>query len=324
MQLRAIPLVVGGSRTGALILVRDVTELRRRERELLSKDATIKEIHHRVKNNLQTVAALLRLQARRLSEPEARSALEEAVRRVGSIAVVHETLSLTPDEVVDFDEVAARVATMAVEVSAPELGITPRLNGTFGMLPAAVATPLAMVLTELLQNALQHGLGSADGSGLPGSPDRAGGSFDWAGGSPDQSGGSPDRAGGSPDRASGSPDRASGSPDRASGSPDRASGSPDRAGGRMASLEVTARRRAGKLTVMVADSGAGLPEGFDLSSAASLGLQIVRTLVVSELGGSLEITGRAAGGTLVVVNLPVDTAAPSEPPVGGADGARAG
>jgi two-component sensor histidine kinase len=92
----------------------------------------------------------------------------------------------------------------------------------------------------------------------------------------------------------------------------------------MASLEVTARRRAGKLTVMVADSGAGLPEGFDLSSAASLGLQIVRTLVVSELGGSLEITGRAAGGTLVVVNLPVETAAPSEPPVGGADGARAG
>ena len=303
VQLRAIPLVVGGSRTGALILVRDVTELRRRERELLSKDATIKEIHHRVKNNLQTVAALLRLQARRLSEPEARSALEEAVRRVGSIAVVHETLSLTPDEVVDFDDVAARVATMAVEVSAPELGITPRLNGTFGMLPAAVATPLAMVLTELLQNALQHGLGSADGSSLPGSADRAGGSFDWADGSPDQAGGSPDQAGSSPDGAGGFPDRAD---------------------GRMASLEVTARRRAGKLTVMVADSGAGLPEGFDLSSAASLGLQIVRTLVVSELGGSLEITGRAAGGTLVVVNLPVETAAPSEPPVGGADGARAG
>ena len=65
VQLRSIPLIVGGSRTGALILVRDVTELRRRERELMTKDATIREIHHRVKNNLQTVAALLRLQARR-------------------------------------------------------------------------------------------------------------------------------------------------------------------------------------------------------------------------------------------------------------------
>ena len=246
VQLRAIPLVVGGSRTGALILVRDVTELRRRERELLSKDATIKEIHHRVKNNLQTVAALLRLQARRMSEPEARAALEEAVRRVGSIAVVHETLSLTPEEVVDFDDVAARVATMAVEVSAPELGITPRLAGTFGRLPAAVATPLAMVLTELLQNALQHGL----------------------------------------------------APDHGSSPACRGPGS----------LLVTARRLPGRLTVMVADSGAGLPEGFDLSSADSLGLQIVRTLVVAELGGSLEISGRPVGGTLVAVDLPVETA----------------
>src|SRR5262249_60808519 len=91
VQLRSIPLVVGGLPTGALILVRDVTELRRRERELMTKDATIREIHHRVKNNLQTVAALLRLQARRLSAPESRAALEEAVRRVGSIAIVHET-----------------------------------------------------------------------------------------------------------------------------------------------------------------------------------------------------------------------------------------
>ena len=75
------------------MLLRDVTDLRSRDRELVTKDATIREIHHRVKNNLQTVAALLRLQARRIDVPEARAALEEAVRRVGSIALVHETLS---------------------------------------------------------------------------------------------------------------------------------------------------------------------------------------------------------------------------------------
>ena len=114
VQLRAIPLVVGAARTGALVLVRDVTELRRRERELLTKDATIREIHHRVKNNLQTVAALLRLQARRIRVPEGRAALEEAVRRVGSIAIVHETLSHTPEDVIDFDDIAGRVAMMAV------------------------------------------------------------------------------------------------------------------------------------------------------------------------------------------------------------------
>ena len=80
------------------MLLRDVTDLRSRDRELVTKDATIREIHHRVKNNLQTVAALLRLQARRMTVPEARAALEEAVRRVGSIALVHETLSQSLDE----------------------------------------------------------------------------------------------------------------------------------------------------------------------------------------------------------------------------------
>ena len=64
--VRAIPLRPRGQHIGALILVRDVTDLRRRDRELVTKDATIREIHHRVKNNLQTVAALLRLQARRM------------------------------------------------------------------------------------------------------------------------------------------------------------------------------------------------------------------------------------------------------------------
>jgi two-component system, sensor histidine kinase PdtaS len=170
VQLRSIPLVVAGQRTGALLLVRDVTELRRRERELLTKEATIREIHHRVKNNLQTVAALLRLQARRMSVPEAREALQEAVRRVGSIAIVHETLSHAPEEIVDFDDIADRVAMMAGEVSSPEVRVTPKITGQFGMLPSTVATPLAMVLTELLQNALQHGFGSTP-SRAPGTDD---------------------------------------------------------------------------------------------------------------------------------------------------------
>src|SRR3954449_7817653 len=90
--VRAIPLKSRGEHVGGLVLMRDVTDLRRRDRELVTKDATIREIHHRVKNNLQTVAALLRLQARRMDSSDAKAALEEAVRRVGSIAIVHETL----------------------------------------------------------------------------------------------------------------------------------------------------------------------------------------------------------------------------------------
>jgi len=154
--LRALPLVPGGEPRGALVLVRDVTELRRRDRQILGKDATIREIHHRVKNNLQTVAALLRLQARRLDEPRARAALEESVRRVASIAMVHETLSLTLDETVRFDGIADRVLAMCAEVAAPESAVVVVRRGEFGVLAADVATPLAMVLTELVQNAVEH------------------------------------------------------------------------------------------------------------------------------------------------------------------------
>jgi two-component sensor histidine kinase len=154
VQLRALPLRPGGDHIGALVLVHDVTELRRQERALVGKDATIREIHHRVKNNLQTVAALLRLQARRLTAPEARTALEESVRRVSSIAVVHETLSGVLDESVRFDDVADQVLAMVVEVAGSRVAV--RRVGSFGVLTAEVATPLAMVLSELVQNAVEH------------------------------------------------------------------------------------------------------------------------------------------------------------------------
>jgi two-component sensor histidine kinase len=164
VSMRAIPITEGGNRIGALLLLRDVSELRRRELELLTKDATIREIHHRVKNNLQTVAALLRLQARRLPEGEAgRVALEEAVRRVGVIALVHETLSQGFDETVDFDDIAVRGLQAITEVAKIEHPITSQVRGSFGTLRAEDATALAMVLSELVQNAVEHGLADTGG-----------------------------------------------------------------------------------------------------------------------------------------------------------------
>jgi two-component sensor histidine kinase len=164
VSMRAIPITEGGIRVGALLLLRDVSELRRRELDLLTKDATIREIHHRVKNNLQTVAALLRLQARRLPQGEAgRTALEEAVRRVGVIALVHETLSQGFDEMVDFDDIAARGLQAIIEVAKIEHPITSQVRGSFGTLRAEDATALAMVLSELVQNAVEHGLAETGG-----------------------------------------------------------------------------------------------------------------------------------------------------------------
>jgi two-component sensor histidine kinase len=234
---RALPLLSGDEVIGALVLVRDITDLRRRDRQLVTLDATIREIHHRVKNNLQTVAALLRLQARRSTAPEVRTALEESVRRVSSIALVHETLSQALDDAVAFDEIADKVMAMVGDVASPERTVATRRTGSAGLLTAAVATPLALVLAELLQNAAEHAFPAGGGS-----------------------------------------------------------------------LEVRLDRRPTGLRVEVVDDGGGLPEGFSLEGSKRLGLQIVRTLVVSELGGAIEMTRGEAGGTSVVLDVPLATA----------------
>ncbi len=243
VNLRSIPLTDAATRLGAIVLLRDVTEVRRRDLQLLTKDATIREIHHRVKNNLQAVAALLRMQARRMDEPRAREALNEAVRRVGSIAIVHDTLAASDDEVVVFDAIVDRVLAMVVDVSVAPAAPRPRRTGTFGELPGALATPLSMVLTELLQNAFEHGV--TDQSRL---------------------------------------------------------------------VEIRAVRDSEQLRIDVDDDGRGLPPDFDDVRSANLGLQIVRTLVVGELGGSLEFGPRPGGGTRVSLGIPIGEPRGSQPP----------
>ena len=177
LSLRAVPLTEQGRRTGAVILVRDVTELRRRERELITKDATIREVHHRVKNNLQTVAALLRMQSRRMKTDEAREALAEAMRRVSTIALVHESLLQGSQEAVHFDEVIDRCLRLAVDAASASVhrAGTPQLTdsqvevrtqkiGRVGSIRAEEATPLALVVTELATNAVEHGLSETGGT----------------------------------------------------------------------------------------------------------------------------------------------------------------
>lgn len=157
VMLRVIPLLERDEAVAAITLVRDVTDLRRRDRMLLSKDATIREIHHRVKNNLQTIASLLRLQARRLSSDEAREALAESERRIRSIAIVHETLSRDAGDVVRFGEIVRLLVRVVEEsVSSPDLLISFSVEGDAGDVPGEIATPLAVVLNELMQNAVDH------------------------------------------------------------------------------------------------------------------------------------------------------------------------
>jgi two-component sensor histidine kinase len=150
---------------------------------------------------------------------------------------VHETLSLSLDETVDFDGIVNKISAMVGEVAGTETVVRLRKEGVFGVLPSPIATPLAMVVTELLQNALEHAY-------LPG-----------------QSG----------------------------------------------DVTLTAQRDRDTLRVEVVDSGQGLPEGFSLQASTRLGLQIVRTLVTSELGGSIDLRPRHGGGTEAIVVVPLSS-----------------
>jgi len=234
--LRTLPLVVHGAAAGAAMLIRDVTEVKRRDRALLSKDATIREIHHRVKNNLQTVAALLRLQARRTNNEEGREALMESVRRVASIAQVHEALSMSVDEEVNLDEVIDRILPIMNDVARVDAPIRINREGALGVLDADRATALVMVITELVQNAIEHAFESSAKQGC---------------------------------------------------------------------VTIRAERSARWLDVVVHDDGRGLPQGFSLEKSDRLGLQIVRTLVSTELDGSLGMHDVADGGTDVVLRVPI-------------------
>ncbi len=165
LSVRAIPLMKSGARTGAIVLCREITELRRQEQQLLTKDATIREIHHRVKNNLQTVASLMRIQMRRTTSDEAKEALEQAIRRVSAIALVHNTLAEGFSDEVNFDEVFESSMRLVGELatdSSREIKL--RIDGKFGQLDSGLATPLAVALTEVVTNAASHGLGEHGGS----------------------------------------------------------------------------------------------------------------------------------------------------------------
>ncbi len=167
IQVMVLPQFGSARSDGLVVLLRDVSELRRRDRLLLSKDATIREIHHRVKNNLQTISSLLRLQSRRLELDEAKHAIGESVRRIGAIAFVHETLANQSTDDVDLKEVLTRlVDTIGEGYLSADRRIRFSVEGHSGVVDAEVVTPLAVVLNELLQNAVDHafpGRSSSDG-----------------------------------------------------------------------------------------------------------------------------------------------------------------
>jgi len=190
-------------------------------------------MHHRVKNNLQMIAMLLRLQLRDGREVSGREVLTETINRILSIAGVHEILAADGLRQVAVHEMLERVAqTVRQTMAPPGLALEVTVSGDDPSLPSQQATSLALVVNELLQNAMEHAFqGRSRGA-------------------------------------------------------------------------VTIALAAGRdtLRVEVRDDGVGLPDGFSPERSAGLGLEIVRTLVGSDLKGQIAFGG--GDGTRAVITMP--------------------
>lgn len=217
---RSIPIYQDGEHRRTVLVISDVTELRKKEKELLIKSAVIQEIHHRVKNNLQTIASLLRLQARRTQSEEVKAALRESVNRILSISVVHEFLSQQDAERIDVVAVAKNILdAVAQTMLEPGFQLRKKFEGDTVILPSEKASSLALVINELVQNSIEHAFaGRAEG---------------------------------------------------------------------LIGLRIASREDVYEIDLY--DDGAGLPAEFNPQASKRLGLQIARTLVEDDLGGSFAL-----------------------------------
>lgn len=163
LQGTALPLLDGGTVVGVLLVVRDITLLRKKEIELLHKDVVIQEVHHRVKNNLQTVASLLRMQARR-STPEVREALRETERRISAIAAIHTILAREVNDTVNAVTVMNELVVQMRHEWNRAADIDWQCTVDVLPMPSTQAVALGMIVHELIQNACEHGADDGDGT----------------------------------------------------------------------------------------------------------------------------------------------------------------
>lgn len=223
--------------SGVLIVVHDDTQIRRQDEEIRIKNAMIQEVHHRVKNNLQTIAGLLRMQKRRVKSEEAKLALDEALNRILSVAVIHEFLSSGGSNIINIKDVCGRIISQfQMGMLNPEQQIRIDLTAETIFLPARQATACSLIINELLQNSVEHGF-EIKQQGV---------------------------------------------------------------------IQVNLADNGDEVMITVADDGDGVPEDFRLENSSSLGLQIIKTLVESDLKGRIRLSNgiNSNGGLAVEIVFP--------------------
>lgn len=148
---------------GVVMFIKDNTDVKEKEKELILKSVAIKEIHHRVKNNLQTIASLLNLQSRRIDNQVVKKAFNESISRILSIAVTHELLAQKGIDDIDIKMILSKLKdTTAVYGISPEKRIQIEVKGDSVIVNSDKATSIALVVNELLQNSVDHAFQDRD------------------------------------------------------------------------------------------------------------------------------------------------------------------
>ncbi len=261
LDFRFIPLPKADDTERIIVVIEDVTQLKLKDEELRVKAAVIREIHHRVKNNLQTIASLLRLEQRRAALEETKEVLRDSINRISSIALVHEYLSGQGTELVDINELGNGVyRTVMSSMKTPDLELEMNFSAANLRLPSQQAASLALVLNELLQNALEHGFENRKKGTLTTVIRRL-----------DDNERTTEKK-------------------------------PGETTGPVSYTDNSKKESGERLLLLVKDDGIGLPPGFELKKAKSLGLKIVQTVVQSDLKGTFSLEPRTDGaGTVAKV-----------------------
>lgn len=148
---------------GVVMLINDVTDVKNKEKELVLKTVAISEIHHRVKNNLQTIASLLKLQSRRISDVSAKEAFNESISQVLSIAATHEILAEDCQDDVDIMTMLEKIKANTVQHGLlANKGITIKLKGDTFLCDSDTATSIGLVVNEVTQNCLKYAFTGKD------------------------------------------------------------------------------------------------------------------------------------------------------------------
>lgn len=146
-----------GSGIVLALIISDLSELRAKDRELIHKSVAMQEIHHRIKNNLQNIASILRLQSRRSPDEGTRHVLRENIGRVLSIAATHEILAKVGVDCVEINDLLCRIRDNVTRYGLPGAkAIDISVEGDAFQVMSSTANTVALVVNELLTNALEH------------------------------------------------------------------------------------------------------------------------------------------------------------------------